>query len=278
MTPQKIDLNGLHIEAISVGGVETCIAIPSWKMCFDIGRCPSMATKLRTVLFTHPHVDHLGGIVTHVATRELHKQPPPRYCIPNLYVNDVEALLATWRRLNRSEFECEIVGTEPGVAVTLGGGRSALPFRAIHRVPTLGYGIQTIRKKLRPAFLGLPGKKIGQLKSEGVDLFEEVSAIEVAFCGDTTVGVLDDPVVQAAERLILECTFVGDRVAPDKATRTGHIHLSQLAEHADKLHHKAILLTHFSARYGREEIREEVAKTLPKALQNRVQLLLHPRD
>ena len=40
-----MDLGGVNIEAISVGGLETCIQLPGAKLAFDIGRCPGgMAT------------------------------------------------------------------------------------------------------------------------------------------------------------------------------------------------------------------------------------------
>ena len=70
---QRLELAGIPIEAISVGGLETCIVLPGFKLAFDIGLCPPEVVKRDTVLFTHAHVDHMGGIAYHTATRSLRK-------------------------------------------------------------------------------------------------------------------------------------------------------------------------------------------------------------
>lgn len=55
----KLTLAGHEIEAISVGGQETCILLPGMKIAFDIGRCPPPAVQQDYFLITHAHLDHL---------------------------------------------------------------------------------------------------------------------------------------------------------------------------------------------------------------------------
>ena len=56
-----VDLAGLEVGGISVGGIETCIEVPAYKLAFDIGRCPPSAASARQVLFTHSHIDHVNA-------------------------------------------------------------------------------------------------------------------------------------------------------------------------------------------------------------------------
>ena len=62
-------LAGILVDGVSVGGVETCIDLPEFKLAFDIGRCPDDAVLRPTILFTHAHMDHMGGVAWHAATR-----------------------------------------------------------------------------------------------------------------------------------------------------------------------------------------------------------------
>ena len=78
-------LAGIDIEALSVGGIETCIHLPRHKLAFDIGRCPPEVVKVETVLFTHAHMDHMGGVAFHTSTRSLRNMRPPTYVIPAVY-------------------------------------------------------------------------------------------------------------------------------------------------------------------------------------------------
>src|SRR5688572_33484511 len=75
-------LAGHRIEGLSVGGLETCIDCPELKLAFDIGRCPDDAVHRPTVLFTHAHMDHMGGVAWHAATRALRGLAPPTYVVP----------------------------------------------------------------------------------------------------------------------------------------------------------------------------------------------------
>ena len=77
----KINLSNIDFEAISVGGVETCIEILNWDLCFDIGRCPVSAVNRRRVFVTHGHMDHMSGIVYHAASRDS-SPPKPVYYVP----------------------------------------------------------------------------------------------------------------------------------------------------------------------------------------------------
>lgn len=270
-----MEVAGVKIRAVSVGGLETCIELPTWKLCFDIGRCPPTAHVLPRVLFTHAHIDHMGGVVAHCATRDLMGMPPPEYLIPAENEAAFHLMLDAWRKLDRSDLPCRVRGVSPGDVVELGPGREAHVFRAIHRVPALGYALVQNRKRLLPQFHDTAGVELGRLRAAGVTIDEPIRSVEVAFCGDTTIDVVDrEPMVRTARVLVLEVTFIDERVTVELARSKGHIHLDEVIARADKFENEAIVFTHFSARHGRQQILDTLARRLPESLRNRVIPLL----
>ncbi|MDA1265885.1 MAG: hypothetical protein O2816_12465, partial [Planctomycetota bacterium] len=112
-------LDGLEVGGVSVGGLETCLELPQWKLAFDLGRCRNSTVSCHTVLFTHAHTDHMGSVAHHLARRGLLGAAPPRYVVPRENVDDFQALLEVWRRLDRSELACEVIEAGPGDEVGL---------------------------------------------------------------------------------------------------------------------------------------------------------------
>ncbi len=273
---RMIQLAGIAVDAVSVGGLQTCIQVPGWDLCFDIGKCPDSAVNRSTVLFTHAHMDHMGGVAFHAATRALRGQPPPTYLVPRENERALEALFAAWRRLDRSRMPHEVVPIGPGDEHRLPGGLLARPFRSPHRVPCQGYGLWSTRRKLRPEFHGLPGHEIARLRTvEGVEVTQTFEAPELAFTGDAKIEVLErEAVVREAAVLIMEVTFVDDRVSVAQCRSKGHIHLDEVAERAELFENRAILFTHFSARHSRRDIVRALDRKLPPDLRERVTPLL----
>jgi ribonuclease Z len=271
-------LAGIRVEGLSIGGVETSIDLPELKLCFDIGRSPDSAVLRPTVLFTHAHMDHMGGVAWHAATRALRGMPAPTYVVPRENARDFEELFAVWRRLDRSELDHRVVPLSPGEEWMLPNGLAARPFRSPHRAPCQGYALVRRRKHLRAEFAGLPQEEIRRLRQDGgVDVTEVAEIPELAFTGDTLIDVLErEEIVRRARLLILECTFLDDRVGVADARSTGHVHLDEIAERAQLFANEAILLTHFSARYTPAEIVAALDQKLPPELRARVTPLLAP--
>ncbi|MFT4621779.1 MAG: ribonuclease Z [Myxococcota bacterium] len=275
MQSQDLEVAGIGLRAVSVGGKETCIEVPAWRLAFDIGRCPPTAVRARQVLFTHSHVDHMGGVAHHTSLRALQGMSAPRYLLPQEHHANFGTLMDAWRRLDGGELACDVVGVRPGDVVPLGGGRHAHVFRAIHRVAAVGYAIQSHRSRLRPEWQGRPGPEIGAARARGVAIMEEHQCTELAFCGDTTIDVVErEPLVRTAKVLVLECTFLPGGDSLERARRTGHVQLDQIAERADLFENEAVVLTHFSARYSADQIVEALDARLPKHLRDRVTPLL----
>lgn len=271
-------LAGIDVNAISIGGVETCIDLPGHKLCFDLGRAPDFATSRATVLFTHAHVDHMAGVVWHCATRKLRGMAPPKYVVGRENTEAFRELFEVWRKLDRSEMPHELVELSPGEELVLAPGRVVRAFRSPHRAPCQGYAVLSRRPKLRAEFRELPPAEIAMRRARGDELFDTVDVTEVAFPGDTRIEVVErEELVRTARLLILEATFVGDDVDVAHARETGHVHLREIAERADLFENEAILLTHFSPRYSKAEIVAALDRLLPAGLRERCTPLLTGR-
>lgn len=254
---------GVDIHAVSVGGLETCIELPSWDLCFDIGRCPPSAVRRRRLAITHGHMDHAGGVAYHASMRDLLGMPPPTVYVPRVNAADFEALFATWRRLDRSELPVKLVPIGPGERADLGGRRFLEPFRSPHRVYCQGYALGTYRQRLLPEHAGLPAPELARRRRQGMTLSETVEVIEVAFTGDTTIDVLDtNDLVARAKLLILDVTFYDGTVPPARARAKGHAHLEDLVANLHRLPNPGILLTHASARHSAAEVRAALDQAL----------------
>ena len=274
-----LQLAGIAIDAVSVGGLETCIQLPGQKLAFDIGRCPRSAVYRPTVAFTHAHMDHMGGVAFHCATRSLLGLDPPTYLVPHKNVKAFEALFHAWRQLDRSGLRHELVPIGPGESYRLPSGLVAKPFRSPHRVFCQGYVLWEEKQKLKPELVGTPGRQLADMKREGVEITDTISSPVFAFTGDTKIEVLEqEEAVRKARVLVLECTFVDDRVSVKQCRSKGHVHLYEIRDRAELFENQQILLTHFSARYRASDIVKALDKQLPPDLRARVTPLLKGHD
>jgi ribonuclease Z len=271
-----LQLSGIAFDAISTGGLATCIQLPGFDLAFDMGLCPRSAVSRRTVLFTHAHVDHMGAVVHHCATRSLLGMGPPRYVVPRENAADFAELFAVWRRLDRSDLAHELVAVGPGEAVPLGRGLSAVPFRSPHRVICQGYTLFRTRARLRAGLDPQDREGIRAARARGEVLTEDVALPEVAFTGDSLIeGVEQCESARRARVLVMEVTFLDDRVSVEQCRSKGHIHLDEVIEREAMFHNEHLLFTHLSARYDDAAARRTLERRLPASLRERVTLLGH---
>ncbi len=270
----RLHLGDLEIEGLSLGGLETTIAVPKWDLCFDVGRCPPFAVKRSTILVTHAHMDHAGGLAYHAAMRDLLGLQPPRYVVPRENFEAFNDLFDVWRRLDRSRLPCEIIPLSPGESVSIGRERRVDAFRSPHRVPCQGYALVSQRSRLLPEFVGLPHGRIQALVLAGTVVTEAFDQIEVVFCGDTVIDVVDREVaVRTARVLILEVTFLDGKVGVEAARSKGHVHLDEVVERADLFENEHLVFTHFSQRYSTQDVHAIIARRLPPRLRERAHVL-----
>lgn len=270
-------LAGIDIDAISLGGLRTCIQLPGMDLAFDMGCCPMSAVSRRTVLFTHAHMDHMGAVNMHSATRALMGMKRPTYVLPPGVEAPFRAMMDAWGQLDGTPMRYTAKVVAPGESLSLKGGIVARPFRTVHRVVSQGYILSEQRRKLRPEWVGRPGPEIAAARARGEDVIDEVEKDVVAFTGDTRIDALDThPEVYRTQVLIMEVTFHDEQVSVRRCRSMGHIHLDEVIERADRFENEAILFTHRSARYSESQARRILDARLPPSLRSRVTLLPDP--
>jgi ribonuclease Z len=272
-----LELAGIRVDAISIGGLRTCIQLPGMDLAFDMGCCPPSSVGRRTVLFTHAHADHMASVILHCATRDLMGMKPPRYVIPPENASAFGELLEVWRKLDRSHLPCTVHPVGPGGEHALSRGIIARPVRAYHRVAAQGYVLYQRRQKLKPEWHGRDNSEIREARTSGVEVTQSEEFNEVAFTGDSRIEILDrNPEMYRSRLLIMEVTFIDEKISVERARHQGHIHLDEFIARADRFENEAILLTHLSARYGSSQAEDLLRARLPPALSQRVTLLHHP--
>ena len=272
----ELNLAGMPVGGHSVGGFETWIHLPAMGVSFDIGRGCDDSLACDTILFTHSHIDHLGGIATHAAARALRGMRPPTYVLPPHAIPHVEKLLDAWRALDGGDLPCTLVPLAVGEEFEIKNRYVARPYHAIHRGLAHGYVISEFRQKLRACHHGKPGHEIKQLRDSGAEIYDRTEVPVVAFTGDSCIDVIDrEESLRKARLLIMEVTFLDERVTVASSREKGHIHLDEVIERAELFENEAILMTHFSTRYNKASIQEVLDERLPDSLRGRVTPLLN---
>lgn len=265
------------LEGRSRAGHETVFRIRDLGVALDIGRCPDMVVSMQHVFITHTHLDHAAGIPFYAGQRRLQKLEGGTVYVPAEVADDVRALLAIQEKLTGADFEIEVRGLMAGDEARFGRTHVVRAHTAPHRVAARAYEFLERRHHLRDEFANATRDEIAKLRRERVKVDEEHLWPVLFYTGDTDRGLLEQcDAAFKAEVLMIECSFVIDG-HQDRAAKYRHIHIDDIADFADRFENQLIVLTHFSRRYSREEIRDQVRRRLPAMLHDRVRLALpHP--
>jgi ribonuclease Z len=235
---------------------------------------------LRTVLLTHLHFDHLGGLPGLVATRELYRQTGPIEIIGS------EETIAFARRFLEAAVGAEGEGcpyrlrvATPGRILTRDGFRVEA-FPVAHRgTQSLGYLFaRPPRRPLDPdrlAALGIPDRPARRALGHGervvledgrkiepeMVLGPESAGCKVALVGDSEETASLARSVADADALVIEATFLERDQALARAR--GHLCAAEAARLAAEAGVGRLLLTHISQRYPAAEIAAEAQRIFP---------------
>ncbi|HET9794082.1 MAG TPA: MBL fold metallo-hydrolase [Thermoanaerobaculia bacterium] len=255
----------------SVAGQESFYRLPTLRSALEIGRCPNALVAVPNVFVTHAHLDHAAGVASYASQRTLQGLEAGRVFLPAEAMEGFEKILALHVELEGfHRYAAHLKGVRPGDRIPLRHDLEVDVTAGSHRVPCAGYVFCETRRKLRRDLAGTSGEEIARLRERGIGVTEEIRTPLLAYPGDCDAGIFDvAPEIFRARILLLECTFIrpGEE---ERAARYRHLHLSQIAARASDFANEAIVLTHFSAKYSREEIEERVKAGLPDSLRDRV--------
>ncbi len=270
----NLRVSRISLLGFSTAGIETAIEVPSLGLMLDLGRCSRTAVNQPLVLVSHGHLDHVGAVVQHAARRAMMNMGESVYVVPASIAPDVERMFAAAEALDGGRIARRVVPLGWGEELDLGKKRRVRAFETFHRVPSQGYTVWERRQRLRPEFRNLDGARLGELRRAGQEIDEGYDVPLLCFSGDTRVEVLErTPEFQKAETLLLEATFLDDRVSVEDARQMGHIHLDELIARPELLAAKDIVLHHFSARYAAADVSRICEQRIPDAIKGRVRVL-----
>ena len=270
------------VVAFSISALSTYVLVPELNCAFDMGDCLLDAVPIEHVFVSHSHGDHTRCLYRHDSLRRLMGMAPATYYVPEPTLEGFRELAAAWHRLEHGRSAKLDLPTLRGLAsgdtVWLHRQLAARTFAVQHTVPSLGYTLYDVRKKLRAEFQGRSGPELAQLRREGVAFEEEQWLPRFTFIGDSTIDTLyREPEVGASRILMLEVTFLMDG-EQELARRRGHTHIDDLVqflrEQPDVLRNEHIVLKHFSMRYDRGTIKTILRSKLPADFMERVRILL----
>ena len=256
----------LTVTGQAVSGIGSCLAVQALKVFLDMGVMLSDGHKFPTVFVTHGHTDHVGALMSYVATRDMMNMPPPTLYMPSSLVGPLNAALQAWRGVDpQAKLPCSLVGFDVGDELWLDeDGRKrwlVRPFATEHRMESQGYAFFYVVDKLKDEY---KGQNVKLLREQGVEVLEKQESLELAYTGDTTVKVFEmNPWLKDAKKLVMEVTFTHDDVSVEEAHKRGHIHLEELVANPGLLPKGEVVFCHFSRRQDPMEVAQAIVKAKP---------------
>lgn len=259
MTLRRLQLEtswgNLRLVGGSRAGEGTLVLLPQLHLGLDPGRAHRALPPMRTVVLSHGHMDHIGGLGYWASQRYLNSMPPATLIVPELIEEEIRSLLADFARLEGGEpYQVAVLGASDGSSRALRRDIELAFFATDHWVPTLGTRIIWHKRRLRPEFGHLTEPEIIDRRRAGEEVTEDLAIDLLSYCADSGPGLLTErPDVLKSEVVLVECSFFrpSDR---DRAARYGHTHLADLQAHLKNFGCRHLVLLHASRRHRLREV------------------------
>lgn len=247
----KPDLGDLPFEltGCSVAGVMTWLALQPWSVGFDCGAVPPELVRCRTLVITHGHMDHAGGLATWLAMRRLNGMRDSVVYAPEEICDVLRAIVTSWEQMHRNPFEWQLIPMKAGDEAMLSPELKLVALEGDHVIPTRAWAIYKRSSKLKRSLHGLDGRAIAARKRAGEEVNDVTWRPMFALTGDSrATTVRREPVFLDAAVAVVECSFLDDRYAVERAQHGGHTHLDELLE--VPWNNQVLVPYHVSQRYG----------------------------
>ena len=267
MTLRRLELatswGPLNLAGGSRAGEATLLLLPQLRLALDAGRAHRALPPMSTLLVSHGHADHLGGLGYWASQRELGSMGPGAVLAPAPVAPKVDRLLHALADLEGGRpYPVEVVGVSSGSVHPLRRDVDLHVFETTHWVPTVGARLRWTRRVLRPDLEGTPADELAALRRSGEEISVPRPVDILAYCADCTAETLDlNPELYRTEILLVECSFFApaDR---DRAARYGHVHLEDLVQRADRFANRHLILLHPSRRQRLKAVEAAIARRL----------------
>lgn len=267
----ELRVAGLTLRGVSVGGTKTCLMVPEVGVMFDVA--PDVVGQMRydTILVSHGHQDHLGGLPYLVSQRHMIKGGPPVVHVPREIHDPLERIFQGWREIEDFALEVKIVPHDPGDRVRIDAQHEAVCVRSVHRVPSLAWIVKRTSQRLLPQHVGRPGPELAELRKAGAPITEPHVEPILCVTGDTQIELFDrEPLVRRARVLVYEVTGWDERRTPEDVRRWGHTHVEEMIARCEAFEGDALVLVHRSPRHSRRQAEAIVRERFPESVRSRV--------
>jgi ribonuclease Z len=241
----------------SRAGEGSLVLLPQLRLALDPGRAHRALPPMNTVVVSHGHMDHLGGLGYWASQRYLNSMGPATLIAPGDIIGQLARLLELHAELEGGRpYQVETVPVADGARYRSRDDFELEFFATDHWVPTLGTRIAWCRQRLRPELVGLPGEEIARRRLDGESVSEEHRLPLVSYCADSGPQLFRrHPHVTDSEVVLLECSFYrpSDR---ERAKLYGHLHLEDLVAIGDRLRCRHLVLLHASRRHRLREVEQ----------------------
>jgi ribonuclease Z len=268
------ELAGIRIVGFSLAGEETVVAAPEYNVCFDIGRAPRETISVDNVCLTHGHMDHAAGVAYYFSQRTFVGNAPGRVIVHRNLAQPIQKLMDIWSEIEGHPSPGVVYGVEHLEDVPIRRGLMVRPFNVNHADNALGFTLVETRHKLKEEFHGKTGPELVALKSQGIEIEDNVEHSLLTYTGDTAVGrFLDLDFVRKSRAVVLECTFFDpEHVSRARAGR--HIHVEDLQRVLAAIPDAEIMLTHLSRRTDMRLAKQILERTVDSADMERMSFLM----
>jgi ribonuclease Z len=266
-----LELGGLTLRGVTRGGIQTCVMVPELDVMFDVGGTARGQLRYGTILVTHGHQDHLGGLPYLISQRHLAGLGAPDVHMPAEIVEAFARIVASWSEIEGFDLQAKLHPHAPGDVVQIGKHTRAACVRSVHRVPSLSWIVERTTERLLPEHAGKSGPELAELRKSGAHITETHAVDLLCVTGDTQIETFDrEPRVRRAKVLVHEVTAWDDRRSVEEIRAWGHTHVDEVIARAEQFEGDALVLVHRSPRHTREEAEAVVAKRFPAAVRSKV--------